>query len=275
MFKSSTRIIRSIAPSFSNIYSSGSRSFNTSQIVFAKKSKKGAEINKARLEKIQKEKESAEQLKKLKDTPFLNSLLKANEIFKSTVSPSYADSAATRSSQVLGEIEGSKAHENVFLGNITSEEADLVLNNAPDASIDFTMRNKVSLIDSNQINLAKTQSEISRRVISVSNQNAKAVLNHNIQLAIKHFARTEGDTASPEVQAAVFTVRIIQLADHLRHSNKDHSNRRIYTQFLHKRAKILRYLKRESLDRYFICLKELGLTQEMVEGQILFPKRVD
>ncbi|KAJ2446590.1 hypothetical protein GGF42_005651, partial [Coemansia sp. RSA 2424] len=62
--------------------------------------------------------------------------------------------------------------------------------------------------------------------------------------------------------------------EHLRGHNKDHHNRRSYTKLLHKRAKMLKYLKRESLERYYLCLKQLGLTKEMVEGEILQPKRI-
>ena len=75
--------------------------------------------------------------------------------------------------------------------------------------------------------------------------------------------------------AAVWTVRINSLGEHLTTHRKDHHNRRSYTALLHKRAKMLRYLKRQSLERYHKYIKELGLAPEMVEGEILAPRYVE
>ena len=37
---------------------------------------------------------------------------------------------------------------------------------------------------------------------------------------MKEYARTEGDTGSPEVQVAVLTARIQELTEHLKHTTK-------------------------------------------------------
>ncbi|PVZ97457.1 hypothetical protein BB558_006581 [Smittium angustum] len=245
------------------------RNFSCSGVEFARKnSKKMIEINKARQEKIEREKKEAEEFLKLKDTKFLNSLLKSKDLFN--VQTRYNVNAGTPSSAT------SEANaQDVYVDHVTSEEANLIFNYAPGASIESMKKNRFSFVNSKVEATSKVMSEMVKRIISIKNQNAQALLDHNIELAIKHFGRNEGDTASPEVQAAVFTVRILHLADHLRVHKKDHSNRRKYTMFLHKRAKILRYLKKKSLERYFECLKELGLRQDMVEGQIPFPKRVE
>ena len=42
------------------------------------------------------------------------------------------------------------------------------------------------------------------------------------QAIIKEYARTEGDTGSPEVQVAVLTARIEELTEHLKVHHKDH-----------------------------------------------------
>ena len=39
---------------------------------------------------------------------------------------------------------------------------------------------------------------------------------------MKEYARTEGDTGSPEVQVAVLTARIQELTEHLKTHHKDH-----------------------------------------------------
>ena len=46
------------------------------------------------------------------------------------------------------------------------------------------------------------------------------------QAIMKEYARTEGDTGSPEVQVAVLTARIQELTEHLQTHHKDHHSRR-------------------------------------------------
>ena len=43
---------------------------------------------------------------------------------------------------------------------------------------------------------------------------------------IKKFARTEGDTGSPEVQVAILTERITNLTEHFKTNKKDNHSRR-------------------------------------------------
>ncbi len=43
---------------------------------------------------------------------------------------------------------------------------------------------------------------------------------------IAQYARTEGDTGSPEVQIAILTARINELTDHFKANPKDHHSRR-------------------------------------------------
>ena len=46
------------------------------------------------------------------------------------------------------------------------------------------------------------------------------------QEIMREYARTEGDTGSPEVQVAVLTARIRELTDHMKKNPNDfHSNR--------------------------------------------------
>ena len=46
---------------------------------------------------------------------------------------------------------------------------------------------------------------------------------------MKEYARTEGDTGSPEVQVAVLTARIQELTEHLQSNHKDSENGRSET----------------------------------------------
>lgn len=68
--------------------------------------------------------------------------------------------------------------------------------------------------------------------------------------------------------AALLTMQIRGLWDHLSRCKKDISNRRSLRILVHKRAKMLRYLKRVDADRYDRVLERLGLDPEAVEGEL-------
>lgn len=76
---------------------------------------------------------------------------------------------------------------------------------------------------------------------------------------IKDFARQGGDTGSPEVQIAILTARIQQVATHLRANKQDKHNRRGLVQMVSKRNRLLRYLSRTNPDAYQATIKKLGL----------------
>ncbi|ORY99200.1 hypothetical protein BCR43DRAFT_455711 [Syncephalastrum racemosum] len=115
----------------------------------------------------------------------------------------------------------------------------------------------------------QTKVEQLQKIVGLQNGNAKAVQLWNVQRALQWFQRKEGDTGSPEVQAAVYTIRILNLNSHLQQHRKDKHNYRQLRMMVHKRAKILKYLKRKSQDRYHQCLAELGLEPRAVEGELV------
>ena len=79
------------------------------------------------------------------------------------------------------------------------------------------------------------------------------------QEIMQQFARTEGDTGSPEVQIALLTERINHLNSHLKSHKKDHHSRRGLLMMVGKRRGLLNYLIREDIERYRAIIKELGL----------------
>ena len=79
------------------------------------------------------------------------------------------------------------------------------------------------------------------------------------QAIIKEYARTEGDTGSPEVQVAVLTARIKELTDHLKEHPKDHHSRRGMLKMVGQRRGLLAYLKRTDIERYRALIERLGL----------------
>ncbi|MCI5790701.1 MAG: 30S ribosomal protein S15 [Clostridiales bacterium] len=73
------------------------------------------------------------------------------------------------------------------------------------------------------------------------------------------FARTEGDTGSPEVQIALLTQRIASLNAHLEAHPKDHHSRRGLLKMIGKRRNLLGYLKKKDIERYRAIIAELNL----------------
>ena len=76
---------------------------------------------------------------------------------------------------------------------------------------------------------------------------------------INEFARTPGDTGSPEVQVAVLTARIQELTEHLKNNKKDHHSRRGLYKLVGQRRGLLDYLKKTDIERYRALIEKLGL----------------
>ncbi|MEE3480373.1 MAG: 30S ribosomal protein S15 [Lachnospiraceae bacterium] len=79
------------------------------------------------------------------------------------------------------------------------------------------------------------------------------------QEIMKEYARTEGDTGSPEVQIAVLTERIAELTEHLKENPKDHHSRRGLLKMVGRRRNLLAYLKSKDIERYRALIEKLGL----------------
>ncbi len=76
---------------------------------------------------------------------------------------------------------------------------------------------------------------------------------------IKEYQLFKDDTGSPEVQIALLTASIQELADHLKtHKGDDHSRKGLLRQ-VSKRRRLLRFLKDRSEERYQDLIKKLGL----------------
>jgi ribosomal protein S15, bacterial/organelle len=76
---------------------------------------------------------------------------------------------------------------------------------------------------------------------------------------MEEYARTPGDTGSPEVQVAVLTERIKELTEHLRAHHKDHHSRRGLLKMVGQRRGLLGYLKKKDIERYRTLIERLGL----------------
>ena len=79
------------------------------------------------------------------------------------------------------------------------------------------------------------------------------------QSIVAEYARSEGDTGSPEVQVALLSKRIAELTEHFGEHKKDHHSRQGLLQMVNKRRKLLDYLKSKDQDRYRELISRLGL----------------
>lgn len=79
------------------------------------------------------------------------------------------------------------------------------------------------------------------------------------QEIIKKYARTEGDTGSPEVQIAILTAEINELTEHLKEHKHDHHSRRGLLKKVGQRRSLQRYLLDTDVTRYRALIASLGL----------------
>lgn len=79
------------------------------------------------------------------------------------------------------------------------------------------------------------------------------------QAIIKKFQTHAGDTGSSEVQIAILTAEIDELAEHLKSHPKDHSSRRGLLRKVSSRRSLMRYIKREDPAAYEGLVKKLKI----------------
>jgi ribosomal protein S15 len=82
--------------------------------------------------------------------------------------------------------------------------------------------------------------------------------------------RVGPDTGSPEVQAAILTVKIMNLSRHLESANKDKHNKRNLQLLIHKRQKLLQYIRKKERGgpRWQNLMETLGLSDAAWKGEI-------
>jgi len=85
--------------------------------------------------------------------------------------------------------------------------------------------------------------------------------NKKKQQIIKKFATHTGDTGSSEVQIAILTYEIEELAEHLKAHPKDHSSRRGLLRKVSARRRLISYLKKDNPESFDELAKKLKLKQ--------------
>lgn len=78
-------------------------------------------------------------------------------------------------------------------------------------------------------------------------------------VVVEKYARSQGDTGSPEVQVALLTAQIEDLRGHFQTHSKDHHSRRGLIRMVNQRRKLLEYLSGKDRSRYLALIQSLGL----------------
>jgi len=79
------------------------------------------------------------------------------------------------------------------------------------------------------------------------------------QVVMVKTQRHATDTGSPEVQVAILSQKINELASHLKDNKKDHHSRRGLLKMVSDRRSHLKYLKKKSEAKYNSLIKKLGI----------------
>ncbi len=79
------------------------------------------------------------------------------------------------------------------------------------------------------------------------------------QALITEYAIKDGDTGSPEVQAAILTERIVNLTEHFKTHKSDNHSRRGLLKMVSTRRSLLDYVKSKDDKRYRDLIARLGI----------------
>ncbi|KAJ3384803.1 hypothetical protein HDU84_002642 [Entophlyctis sp. JEL0112] len=159
-----------------------------------------------------------------------------------------------------------------FMYGITPLEAKSVLIDAPkhmEKRASESGRGAYETVDKSKTS-AKIEpaemAELLRRQISLENASQSQINKNNKKRIMEIFGRKEFDTGSPEVQAAVFTIKIKAMEQHLNAARKDKSSKRRLQAVVSKRASILKYLRRKNLPRFVETCRGLGVDPETIRA---------
>lgn len=190
-----------------------------------------------------------------------------------------------------------------FAQNLTSEvDQDLLFKQLPEVSVQYELadgqdmrslsqakRDALEFGQSREQVRQAASSEQLQRVLDLRNADAKGIRTVNVRRIVEVFgpaATTPSgglNTGSSEVQAAVLTHRIRLLAEHLDKNPRDIHNRKSIRTLVHKRASILKYMRKRAMKQdasegkeeganmkeYLAFLDRVGLDRRAVEGEVI------
>jgi small subunit ribosomal protein S15 len=104
-----------------------------------------------------------------------------------------------------------------------------------------------------------TAPEKVKEVLSFRWANQWEINAYRAQQIAKKFERSPMDCGSSEVQVARMTVRVRALTEHMRANHKDKRTKRALSALVSQRTSLMRYLKRQNVEKYYHVLTALNL----------------
>eukprot|EP00761_Pharyngomonas_kirbyi_P012735 gb/GECH01012762.1/.p1 GENE.gb/GECH01012762.1/~~gb/GECH01012762.1/.p1 ORF type:complete len:263 (+),score=66.95 gb/GECH01012762.1/:1-789(+) len=109
--------------------------------------------------------------------------------------------------------------------------------------------------------LANTPIQI-KRIFDWRNASQKEVLGKKAKEHALRFGKHNHDFGSAQVQIAVFTSKIDALKEHVADNHKDHDSKRYLDKLVHRRRKMMKYLRRKNFDVYWATINAIGIVDE-------------
>jgi len=106
---------------------------------------------------------------------------------------------------------------------------------------------------------AKRRRDVHKSISNIQTEVLEMISKEKKTAIMNEYARTPGDTGSPEVQVAVLTARISELTEHLKANPKDNHSRRGMLKMIGQRRGLLDYLAAKDIERYRSLIERLGL----------------
>lgn len=123
------------------------------------------------------------------------------------------------------------------------------------------------------VQMEKDKREATRRIVSMQNAGQQERKKFAAVFAATEFARFEGDTGSSEVQAAIATIKIHFMVNHMKEHKGDNLNMRKLQMLVQGRQGILKYLRRSNPQRYYWAIEKLGLNDDAVTKEFSLSRR--
>lgn len=104
-----------------------------------------------------------------------------------------------------------------------------------------------------------TQPELVDQFLAAVKSSRRSLLHLRKLDITQEFQRAPGDDGSSEVQIALLTDKIRDMAEHFQKHKKDYHSMRGLQGMLNQRRKLLGYLRRSNFERYAFVIHKLGL----------------
>lgn len=151
------------------------------------------------------------------------------------------------------------------------DEVEKLLYGAQKASLDNNIAGDI--ISEKIVQAEEKKKSAILTILNMRNSNTQDRRKLAIDFARREFAREEGDTGSPEVQAAVLTAKIHSGWVHVRNQFKDKVHTDRIRQMVQQRQRILKYLKRDDSEKYYYTLSKLGLADDVITREFSMSKQ--